>query len=62
MAGSKADRAVRLKISRLRDQLGALFHGPFTCRTPWTPTPREQKYVQCVHVPVSDRFTQTGII
>jgi len=35
MAGSKADCAVRLKISGLRDQRGALFHRPFTCRTPW---------------------------
>jgi len=38
MAGSKAGRAVRLKISALRDQRGALFHRPFTCRTPWTLT------------------------
>ncbi|XP_011707595.1 PREDICTED: uncharacterized protein LOC105462588 [Wasmannia auropunctata] len=35
MAGSKADCTVRLKISGLQDQRRALFHRPFTCRTPW---------------------------
>lgn len=35
MAGSKAGRAVRLKISELQDQRGALFYRSFTCRTPW---------------------------
>jgi len=34
MAGSKADCTVRLKISG-QDQREALFHRPFTCRTPW---------------------------
>jgi len=44
MAGSKADCAVRLKISGLQDQRGALFHRPFTYRTPWILS-KEQKYV-----------------